>query len=247
MKKLLHFVNPVYNVNVLPSENGSVTASPISGTYGTEVTLTNTPAEGYVFDKYELTGATLYDGNKFKIKKSDVNVQGYFRVPSVLFYSGQSFSGTGNFTLPTIVNSQNLKYIAFYFNCKTNAQYSGGKAGSAMLDNNTTTTYYTQTTYSYASYSSTSVRLNFRGYYIDYNNGQSNTSYNEAIKIIVDTETLEGRFYRSGEYKTTKTMPYAPTAIARVRLTNVAGSLTNLAAAGFRSLEEAEAWDGSPF
>ena len=78
MKKLLHFVNPVYNVNVLQSENGSVSASPISGTYGTEVTLTNTPAEGYVFDKYELTGATLYDGNKFKIKKSDVSVQGLF-------------------------------------------------------------------------------------------------------------------------------------------------------------------------
>lgn len=81
MKKLLHFVNPVYNVNVLQSENGSVSASPISGTCGTEVTLTNTPDEGYVFDKYELTGATLYDGNKFKIKKYDVNVQGLFKIP----------------------------------------------------------------------------------------------------------------------------------------------------------------------
>ena len=31
MRKLLHFVNPVYNVNVLQSENGSVTAGPLSG------------------------------------------------------------------------------------------------------------------------------------------------------------------------------------------------------------------------
>lgn len=166
---------------------------------------------------------------------------------ATLFYSGQSFSGTGNFTLPSIVNSQNLKYIAFYFNCKTNAKYIGGAAGSALLDNKTTTTYYTQTTYSFSTYSSSSVRLNFRGYYIDYTTGQTNTSNNEVLKIIVDTETLEGRFYRSGEYKTTKTMPYAPTDIARVRLTNVSGSLTNLAAAGFMSLEDAEAWDGSPF
>ena len=247
MKKLLHFVNPVYNVNVLQSENGSVSASPLSGTYGTEVTLTNTPDEGYIFDRYELTGATLYDGNKFKIKKYDVNVQGYFRVPSVLFYSGQSFSGTGDFTLPTIVNSQNLKYIAFYFNCKTNARYIGGMIGSARLDNNTNTTYYTQSTYPNSTYSPSQVRLDFRGYYIDYTTGNTNTSNNEAIKIIVDTETLEGRFYRSGEYKTTKTMPYPPTDIARVRLTELSGSLTNLAAAGFRTLEEAEAWDGSPF
>ena len=247
MKKLLHFVNPVYNVIVLQSENGSVSASPISGTYGTEVTLTNTPDEGYVFDKYELTGATLYDGNKFKIKKSDVSVQGYFRIPATLFYSAQSFSGTGTFALPSIVNSQNLKYIAFYFNCKTNAQYNGGKAGSARLENNSTTAYYVQTTYSFSTYSSSSVRLDFRGYQIDYTTGQTNTSNNEVLKIIVDTDTLEGRFYRGGEYKTTKTMPYAPTAIARVRLTNVSGSLTNLSAAGFASLADAEAWDGSSF
>ena len=86
MSKLLHFVNPVYNVNVIQSENGSVSASPISGTYGTEVTLTNTPAEGYIFDRYELTGATLYDVNKFKIKKYDVDVQGYFKLPYELMY-----------------------------------------------------------------------------------------------------------------------------------------------------------------
>ena len=79
MKKLLHFVNPVYNVNVLQSENGSVSASPISGTYGTEVTLNNTPDEGFMLKSYELTGSTLYDGNKFKFKKSDVSVQGYFK------------------------------------------------------------------------------------------------------------------------------------------------------------------------
>lgn len=79
MKKLLHYVNPVYNVNVLPSENGSVSASPLSGPYGTEVTLTNTPSEGYVFDGYELNGATLYDGNKFLIKKYDVSVLGTFK------------------------------------------------------------------------------------------------------------------------------------------------------------------------
>lgn len=80
--KLLHFVNTVYDVNLLVSEGGSVSASPLSGTSGTEITLTNTPNKGYMFVRYELTGSNLYDGNKFKIKKSDVNVRGYF-YPSV--------------------------------------------------------------------------------------------------------------------------------------------------------------------
>lgn len=100
MKKLLHFVNPVYNVNVLQSENGSVSASPISGTYGTEVTLTNTPDEGYVFEKYELTGATLYDGNKFKIKKYDVNVKGYFEaIPTMVMWSGSYTDNSWTYSL----------------------------------------------------------------------------------------------------------------------------------------------------
>lgn len=80
--KLLHFVNTVYDVNLLTSEGGSVSASPLSGNSGTEITLTNTPNKGYMFERYELSGSTLYDGNKFKIKKSDVNVRGYF-YPSV--------------------------------------------------------------------------------------------------------------------------------------------------------------------
>ena len=102
MKKLLHFVNPVYNVNVLPSENGSVSASPISGTYGTEVTLTNTPDEGYIFDKYELTGATLYDGNKFKIKKSDVSVLGTFKLPYELMYLSYMTQLNGQNDVPLV-------------------------------------------------------------------------------------------------------------------------------------------------
>lgn len=60
-----------------PAAGGSVTASPNSGIIGTEVTLSNTPAEGYNFNSYTISGATL-SGNTFTIGESDVAVTGKF-------------------------------------------------------------------------------------------------------------------------------------------------------------------------
>jgi len=60
--------------------NGTVVATPNTGYNGDTITLSNTPDEGYEFDSYSLTGATLYDGNKFDIDNSDVNVVGNFNL-----------------------------------------------------------------------------------------------------------------------------------------------------------------------
>ena len=72
-----HFKQHKYTVTV-QSTNGSVTASPSEGVHGTTVTLSNTPAAGYAFDYYEVTGATL-NNNKFVIGYSDVTVIGHFK------------------------------------------------------------------------------------------------------------------------------------------------------------------------
>jgi hypothetical protein len=58
--------------------NGTVVATPNTGYNGDTITLSNTPDAGYEFDSYSLTGATLYDTNKFDIDNSDVNVVGNF-------------------------------------------------------------------------------------------------------------------------------------------------------------------------
>lgn len=60
-----------------PVTGGSISASPNSGIIGTEVTLSNTPAEGYNFNGYVISGATL-SGNTFTIGNSDVSVTGNF-------------------------------------------------------------------------------------------------------------------------------------------------------------------------
>lgn len=76
--KLCDFTPPVYSVNITPSEHGIITASPVTGYQGTTVALGNTPDLGYHFSNYSVTGANLYDGNKFDFYKSDVTVQGIF-------------------------------------------------------------------------------------------------------------------------------------------------------------------------
>ena len=78
--KLIAIDLPTYNVTVLPSSNGSVTATPSSGVPGTIVSLSNTPDQGYVLEGYQLTGSSLIDSDKFMIKKSDVSVQPSFWV-----------------------------------------------------------------------------------------------------------------------------------------------------------------------
>jgi len=73
-----HFKQHKYTVTV-QSTNGSVIASPSEGVHGTTVTLSNTPASGYAFDYYEVTGATLINNNQFVIGYSNVTVIGHFK------------------------------------------------------------------------------------------------------------------------------------------------------------------------
>ena len=69
---------PTYYHVYTSATNGTITAVPVSGISGTTVTLSNTPDTGYEFDSYSISGATLYDTNKFDINNSDVNVVGNF-------------------------------------------------------------------------------------------------------------------------------------------------------------------------
>lgn len=63
---------PTYNVILQQSEGGIIGASPLTGNHNTEVTLSNTPSQDYVFNGYEISGSNLYDTNKFKFVDCDV-------------------------------------------------------------------------------------------------------------------------------------------------------------------------------
>lgn len=246
MKKLLHFVNPVYNVNVLQSENGSVSSSPLSGAYGTEVTLTNTPAEGYVFDKYELTGATLYDGNKFLIKKYDVSVQGYFKLPREVWYNvatEQSVAG-GRKTINLssyVPENSSYGYITWIFD----GYIESGPYGAAriMLNvrsakdnnnmNNTNWGMYDHNIYARPAF------LYDQGYVdadwhtadgetskivtLESNKAIGTTYWNSGtygtIKIAFDRANRSGYFYMNGNYLGYRSnLPFDPIELCAVRL-----------------------------
>lgn len=65
-------------LTITQTSNGTISASQVTGYDGDVVTLSNTPNTYYAFNGYNVTGATLYDGNKFKFNGSDVNVTGTF-------------------------------------------------------------------------------------------------------------------------------------------------------------------------
>ena len=73
----------MYNVTVSSTTNGTVTADPTSAEAGTTITLTVTPAGGYVLDALTVTDAssnpvTVTD-NKFTMPASDVTVTATFK------------------------------------------------------------------------------------------------------------------------------------------------------------------------
>jgi|GEM_PF-3907272 len=81
-----------YNVTVQaePSEGGAVTAYPSTATVGDTITLTNEPAEGYRFLRWEVksnSGAITVDNNTFSMPADNVTVKAIFVDESVSTYT----------------------------------------------------------------------------------------------------------------------------------------------------------------
>lgn len=68
-----------YNVNYLPSLNGTVSGDKNKGFEGDTVTLSNSADPYYTLDHYVVSGSSLYGGNKFDFNKSNVDVSGVFK------------------------------------------------------------------------------------------------------------------------------------------------------------------------
>lgn len=68
------------SVTVTNDGHGTGSASPATGTKGTEVTLSATPAEGYAFDAWEVvSGGVTIANNKFTIGDAAVTVKATFK------------------------------------------------------------------------------------------------------------------------------------------------------------------------
>lgn len=89
---------PVYSVYISPNANGSVTASSVTATAGTEITLSNTPNAGYKFSSYTVTDAdgtvvTVTDG-KFTMPAKNVTVAARYMPVAYRIYVEKAVNGS---------------------------------------------------------------------------------------------------------------------------------------------------------
>ncbi|MBO7714112.1 MAG: hypothetical protein J6S85_11110 [Methanobrevibacter sp.] len=121
---LFSFDSPIYNVNILSSEYGTVSALPMSGYSHSTVTLTNTPREGSKFIGYDISGSFLYDENKFDFYKSDVTVQGRFTHYDyiTLWETNEPFKNLYSITLTDSIENYD-EYIVYGSANRTNQFY----------------------------------------------------------------------------------------------------------------------------
>jgi uncharacterized repeat protein (TIGR02543 family) len=100
-----------YTVTVQNDGHGTGSASPSSAEAGTEVILTATPSNGYVFKEWQIiSGGVTVSGNKFTMPAGDVIVKAIFEETLVQTYmvtvngSHASTTGAGSYTKDVTVN-----------------------------------------------------------------------------------------------------------------------------------------------
>lgn len=111
----------IFTVTTSTDGHGTMTASPMSGFAGTNVTLSNTPNANYGFSGYSITGATL-TGNQFTLN-NDVTAMANFNQTGITYYSNDTpfcVEVQQNHTIPlnidvTPTNFVTIKYSARFY------------------------------------------------------------------------------------------------------------------------------------
>lgn len=135
--KLWGIDGTVYNVNLKQTTGGTIAATPISGYDGDTVVLSYTINGDYSFNGYNITGATLYDTNKFDFDGSDVTVSGKFVKNSHTLTLQNDGHGTLKAGKTTGYNGDTTTLSA---TANTNYAFSAyAKSGGGTLSGNTYT------------------------------------------------------------------------------------------------------------
>ena len=111
----------IYQVTTSTDGNGTMTAYPMSGFSGTNVTLSNTPNANYKFAGYSVTGATL-TGDQFTLN-NDVTAKANFKSYELIYSSNAETAGTSiahNFSVSVPAG---YPYVAVRFDVKDGGGY----------------------------------------------------------------------------------------------------------------------------
>lgn len=141
--------DPSYSVTLQTDGHGTIGANKTTGYTNDIVTLNQTPAMGYRFNNYTITGATL-TGSQFKFGTSNVTAKANYAVNT-----------TGKFILSGIVDNRSNPYHSTL--ALNNIYYSGNMPSSYLLSY--TNTYVGNNVYQSAYYFKNNVKLrNVSGY-----------------------------------------------------------------------------------
>lgn len=106
----------IYQVTTSTDGNGTMTASPMSGFSGTNVTLSNTPNANYSFASYSVTGATL-TGDQFTLN-NDVTARANFKSYELIYSSNAETAGTAIYHNFNVSVPSGYPYVAARFDVK---------------------------------------------------------------------------------------------------------------------------------
>ena len=106
----------IYQVTTSTNGNGTMTASPMSGFSGTNVTLSNTPNANYNFAGYSITGATL-TGDQFTLN-NDVTAMANFKSYELIYSSNAETAGTAIYHNFNVSVPSGYPYVAARFDVK---------------------------------------------------------------------------------------------------------------------------------
>ena len=106
----------IYQVTTSTNGHGTMTASPMSGFSGTNVTLSNTPNANYNFAGYSVTGATL-TGNQFTLN-NDVTARANFNSYELIYSSNAETAGTAIYHGFSVSVPSGYPYVAARFDVK---------------------------------------------------------------------------------------------------------------------------------
>lgn len=139
------YMPKVYTVTLDTVTHGYISATPMSGTSGTTIILSNTPDSGYVLDYYTLNGVAIV-GNTFSMPAENVTVGAVFKVDEqyTIIQSKESTevyreilstsSASTNVIIPSV--STDLNYIVVVMDVKLRSGGSGGWSRVELKDAN---------------------------------------------------------------------------------------------------------------
>ncbi|HJJ29092.1 MAG TPA: hypothetical protein O0X70_06875, partial [Methanocorpusculum sp.] len=141
--KTFNIIQTVYTVTVTSSGHGNAAATPDKGESGTEITLTASADDGYIFDKWE-TDVSITD-DKFIMPAKNVTINAVFKKREGTYISGTIENAGGKtVTLKLMLGAKEIASIettdaAFHFENVANNVYdlvanSDGKTITVIAD-----------------------------------------------------------------------------------------------------------------